>query len=105
VLHETVRQGNAALDAQDVALAARLRAEVAAMLGVLGLDPAAPEWAASAQSGAADAVLGSLVEHLLAERETARSTRDFAAADRVRDALAAAGVTLEDTPTGPKWSI
>lgn len=105
VLHETVRQGNAALDAQDVALAARLRSEVVAMLGVLGLDPAAPEWASSAEGGAADAVLASLVEHLLGERETARSSKDFAAADRVRDALAAAGVTLEDTPTGPKWSI
>jgi cysteinyl-tRNA synthetase len=105
VLHETVRQGNAALDAGDVARAARLRAEAIAMLGVLGLDPAAPEWAHSAEGGGADAVLGALVEHLLTERETARSTKDFAAADRVRDALAAAGVTLEDTPTGPKWSI
>ena len=103
VLHETVRQGNAALDAGDVGLAARLRAEALAMLGVLGLDPA--EWAASTEGGAADAVLGSLVEHLIGEREAARSTKDFAAADRVRDTLAAAGVVLEDTPTGPKWSI
>jgi len=103
VLHETVRQGNAALDAGDVALAARLRAEALAMLGVLGLDPA--EWAASTDGGASDAVLGSLVEHLIGEREAARSTKDFAAADRVRDTLAAAGVVLEDTPTGPKWSI
>ncbi len=105
VLHETVRQGNAALDARDVVLAARLRSEVTAMLGVLGLDPAAPEWASSSDGGAAETTLAALVEHLLAERETARSTKDFAAADRVRDALAAAGVTLEDTPTGPKWSV
>ena len=93
----------AALDAGDTALAARLRAETIAMLGVLGLDPA--EWAASTEGGAADAVLASLVEHLIGEREAARSTKDFAAADRVRDTLAAAGVVLEDTPTGPKWSI
>lgn len=105
VLHETVRQGNAALDAQDVALAARLRAEVSAMLGVLGLDPAAPEWASSVESGGADVTLAALVEHLLGEREAARAAKDFIAADRVRDALAAAGVTLEDTPTGPKWSL
>jgi cysteinyl-tRNA synthetase len=102
VLHETVRQGNGALDAGDIDLAARLRAEAIAMLGVLGLDPA--EWG-SAESGAADAVLASLVEHLIGEREAARSARDFVAADRVRDTLAAAGVVLEDTPTGPKWSI
>jgi cysteinyl-tRNA synthetase len=103
VLHETVRQGNAALDAGDVARAARLRAEALAMLGVLGLDPA--EWTVSTQGAAADAVLGSLVEQLIGEREAARSSKDFAAADRVRDTLAAAGVVLEDTPTGPKWSI
>ncbi len=105
VVHESVRQGNAALDAGDVARAARLRSEVTAMLGVLGLDPAAPEWASSTDGGAAEVVLGALVGHLLTERETARAAKDFAAADRVRDALAAAGVTLEDTPTGPKWSI
>ena len=103
VLHETVRQGNAALDAGDTAHAARLRAEAVAMLGVLGLDPAT--WASSTEGGAAEVALATLVEHLLVERETARSTRDFATADRVRDTLAAAGVTLEDTPTGPKWSL
>ena len=104
VLHEAVRQGNAALDAKDVALAARLRAEVVAMLGVLGLDPAAPEWA-SDNAGGADATLASLVEHLIGQREAARSSRDFAAADSVRDTLAAAGITLEDGPDGTRWTL
>jgi cysteinyl-tRNA synthetase len=104
VLHEAVRQGNAALDAKDVALAARLRAEVVAMLGVLGLDPAAPEWAAD-DTGGADAVLASLVEHLIGQREAARSNKDFAAADSVRDTLAAAGITLEDGPDGTRWTL
>jgi cysteinyl-tRNA synthetase len=104
VLHEAVRQGNAALDAKDVAFAARLRAEVVAMLGVLGLDPAAPEWAAD-DTGGADAVLASLVEHLIGQREAARSNKDFAAADSVRDTLAAAGITLEDGPDGTRWTL
>jgi cysteinyl-tRNA synthetase len=104
VLHEAVRAGNAALDAGDVERAAVLRSEVLAMLGVLGLDPAAPEWGAAA-SGTADAVLDSLVERLLAEREAARSSRDFATADRIRDTLAAAGVRLEDGATTTRWSI
>jgi cysteinyl-tRNA synthetase len=103
VLHEAVRQGNAALDAKDVALAARTRAEVVAMLGVLGLDPAAPEWAAE-NTGGADAVLASLVEHLIEQREAARASKDFAAADSVRDTLAAAGITLEDGPDGTRWT-
>jgi len=104
VLHEAVRQGNAALDANDVALAARLRAEAVAMLGVLGLDPAAPEWAAEG-GGGADATLASLVEHLIGQREAARSAKDFAAADSVRDTLAAAGITLEDGPDGTRWAL
>jgi cysteinyl-tRNA synthetase len=102
VLHEAVRQGNAALDAKDVALAARLRAEVVAMLGVLGLDPA--EWA-PAGVGGSDATLASLVEHLIGQRDAARASKDFAAADSVRDTLAAAGITLEDGPDGTRWTL
>jgi cysteinyl-tRNA synthetase len=103
IVHDAVRAGNAALDAGDVALAAKLRTEVKAMLGVLGLDPTAPGWA-SAGGGASEATLGSLVEHLIGQREAARSAKDFAAADSVRDTLAAAGITLEDGPDGTRWS-
>src|SRR5690606_37722087 len=105
VLHETVRAGNAALDAGDVERAATIRSEVLAMLGVLGLDPAAPEWADGAPGGSAEAVLAALVEQLIAEREAARAARDFAAADRIRDTLAAVGVRLEDGATTTRWSI
>ena len=43
------------------------------------------------------------IDGLVAEREAARAARDWATADRIRDALAAEGVTLEDTPDGPIW--
>jgi cysteinyl-tRNA synthetase len=43
------------------------------------------------------------IDALLAEREAARRRRDWAAADRIRDALAAEGVVIEDTPQGPSW--
>jgi cysteinyl-tRNA synthetase len=43
------------------------------------------------------------IDALVAEREAARQRRDFAAADRVRDVLAAEGVVIEDTPAGPRW--
>jgi cysteinyl-tRNA synthetase len=43
------------------------------------------------------------IDALLAERQAARARRDFAAADRIRDQLAAEGVAIEDTPEGPKW--
>ncbi|NRA00714.1 MAG: cysteine--tRNA ligase [Myxococcales bacterium] len=44
------------------------------------------------------------VEALVAEREEARRTRDFATADRIRDELAAEGIVVKDTPNGPRWS-
>jgi cysteinyl-tRNA synthetase len=37
---------------------------------------------------------------LIAERDAARSARDFARADALRDELAALGWTVEDTPAG-----
>ena len=41
------------------------------------------------------------VAALLAERQRARSARDFATADRIRDELAADGWEIVDTPDGP----
>ena len=40
---------------------------------------------------------------LLARRDRARIRKDFAAADRLRKELLAAGVVVEDTPTGTRW--
>jgi cysteinyl-tRNA synthetase len=104
VLHERVRSGNAALDSEDLALVATIRAEVLAMAEVLGINPGAPEWA-TVSSVPAERALASLVERLIADREHARETRDFSAADRIRDELVAAGISIEDTPSGPHWSI
>ena len=43
------------------------------------------------------------VAALLDERAAARMARDFAASDRLRDDLAARGVTVEDTRDGQRW--
>jgi cysteinyl-tRNA synthetase len=43
------------------------------------------------------------IAQLIEARHAARRRRDFAAADRVRDDLAARGVLLEDSPTGTRW--
>ena len=43
------------------------------------------------------------IERLIEERHAARRRRDFAAADRVRDDLAARGVLLEDSAAGTRW--
>ncbi len=44
------------------------------------------------------------IEALLASREQARQDRNFARADEIRDALSEAGVEIEDTAEGPRWS-
>jgi len=43
------------------------------------------------------------IDALVAERQAARGRRDFAEADRLRDALAGEGIVVDDTPEGPKW--
>ena len=73
--------------------------EVAAMLTVLGLDGSARS------EGATTAALGVLVERLVAERNRARSDHDWATADRIRDDIDAAGITLEDGADTTRWSI
>jgi cysteinyl-tRNA synthetase len=45
------------------------------------------------------------VEERLAARKRARAERDFAAADAIRDELAAAGVVIKDTPRGTTWHV
>lgn len=108
VLHETVTHGNKLLaDGGSPALSVTL-AEVRAMLGVLGVDPLEEPWSTGGTTSqdeglrrAADA----LVAVVLEQRQAARARKDYAAADAIRDQLSQAGVVIEDTPQGPRWSV
>ena len=105
VIHDLVRQGNSALGEDPVA-AQRIAASVRAMLGVLGLDPADPAWATSADGDERrQQALDVLVGALLSARTTARAAKDWARADEIRDQLKAAGVEIEDTADGPRWTL
>jgi len=104
-VHQTVREGNAALDAGDHPAAIDAAGSVRAMTDVLGLDPLAEQWRSTSTSDAASWALESLVDGLLAERAEARARRDFAAADAVRARLLGAGISVEDTPDGPLWTL
>jgi cysteinyl-tRNA synthetase len=105
VIHDQVREGNRLL--ADGAPADEVVRSVRAMLDVLGLDPADPAWPSAGGSDDVklNAAVDSLVAGLLAERAQARAAKDWARADAIRDTIAAAGIDVEDTPDGPKWSL
>jgi cysteinyl-tRNA synthetase len=102
VVHETVRAGNSALADGDEQAARTAYGEVAAMTKVLGLWPG--DFAAGSDAGL-QRVVAELVPAMLEARQAARERKDFADSDRIRDALAAAGVVVEDTPDGPRWRV
>lgn len=60
-----------------------------------------------ARSGAADpsVALAPVVEAVLVARRAAREDKDFATSDRLRDALVAGGIVVQDTPDGSTWSV
>ena len=103
-IHSSIRSGNALLDAGKHAEAKQDVADVIQMTRVLGINPFAPEWRTT-DTGSTASALDALVQTMITQRAQARADKDWAAADRIRDAIAAAGITLEDTPAGTHWSI
>lgn len=97
-----VREANAAMDAAPNNVSAEDRtallqtlAGIDAVLGVLDLAEASRKLAGGVEER---------IEGLVAARDEARARRDFEAADRIRDELAAEGVRIEDTPGGTRWT-
>jgi cysteinyl-tRNA synthetase len=102
VLFDVVREGNRADDPTPQA------AQVLAMLDVLGLNPADPAWGGTTGAASDDklkAAVDALVVGLLDERTAAREAKDWARADAIRDQIKQAGIEVEDTPAGPKWTV
>ncbi|EMQ97165.1 cysteine--tRNA ligase [Paeniglutamicibacter gangotriensis] len=102
-LHETVRRGNTALAAGDMEAADQALQQVMAMTYTLGLDDTIE--AGGAADAAQSAALDVLVAAQLADRAAARSAKDWARSDAIRDTLAAAGILVEDSADGASWSL
>jgi cysteinyl-tRNA synthetase len=104
IVHGAVREGNAALAAGNKAVVAERYAEVRAMLGALGADPLSSPWRDERRVDLT-AVVDALVGVALEQRQQARARKDYAAADSIRARLTAAGIAVEDTPAGPRWTL
>ena len=102
VLHDTVRGGNGAMADGALETVRESYGAVAGMCQVLGIWPA--DWTSSSTTDHLD-VIDALVHVALDQRTAARARKDYAAADAVRDQLTAAGVAVEDTADGPRWSL
>ena len=102
VLHEQTRAGNAALaagaDASEFANAVWAMANVLGLISLMNLD-------GSGASGAEHQALDALIHNILEQRASARAEKDWATADRMRDVLAAAGITVKDGAQGSTWSL
>jgi cysteinyl-tRNA synthetase len=92
-LFDGVRELNRRIDARSLSTAdaGRATALVRELDEVLGIAaPAAP-------------ALEPALQDLLDRRAAARAARDWAASDRLRDELLAAGIAVEDTRDGQRW--
>jgi cysteinyl-tRNA synthetase len=102
VLFEMVREINRLRDtdlAAAAGLAARLK-QLASVLGVLQLE--ADDFLRAGAEGKVDAAE---VEALIQARLQARTDKNWAESDRIRDQLTAMGVVLEDGKGGTTWRL
>jgi cysteinyl-tRNA synthetase len=120
VLQTLTREINSARDITKHRLAAEHGTELRTLAGLLGLGQLNPEkWfqssglastsgkgestsapAANGSSGDNATLSNDEVQRLVDARAAARVARDWAESDRLRDALAAAGIIVEDKPGG-----
>ena len=104
ILHEIASELNREQDKQGNR-AKQLATNLKSIAEILGLLQAEPEVFLKSASGAAsaDGLTDAEIENLIEQRMRAKTNKDYAEADRIRDELSAAGILLEDSANGTEW--
>jgi cysteinyl-tRNA synthetase len=103
-ISEALRIGNGSITAGNKEILELSANQIRGALEVLGCDPFDVAFVLPEGQDLKE-VLDGTIQLALAERESARGRKDFAASDAIRDGLIALGISIEDTPQGPRWSI
>ena len=91
-----MRQANAALDDENIADASKIASSCVSIFAVLGISI---DTVARIEPEDSDVE----IEAMMKRRFEARSEKNFAVADQIRDELLQMGITVEDTPNGAVW--
>lgn len=102
VLFDLASQLNRLLSTQPAAAKA-LGAKLKQLGGILGLLQADPVQFLQQSAPATNGLTQAEIEQLIQDRKNARSTKNFAEADRIRAQLTQAGIVLEDTASATLW--
>jgi len=104
VIHDLVREGNKRLedaqrgDAEARSAIAELFSSFAELTRLFGFNFPVAE-------GGDSELLGGILDYMLELREQARVEKAFDRADAIRDKLLELGVSVDDTPSGPRWRV
>jgi cysteinyl-tRNA synthetase len=93
------------LTGDDHAVAVRRIRDLGRLIGLFMPGDGADTQAAHAAAGAGDETLAKVMALVLELRQDVRARRDFAASDRIRDALAAVGIVIKDGKDGASWEF
>lgn len=110
-MFELIREANRFLDTKPSGekakeLVTRTRKLLAEAGGVLNIfNKTAEEWYRSLMKVKKIGFTEETLLEKIAQRQDARKSKDWAAADEIRDELSAKGIILEDKPDGTAWKI
>jgi cysteinyl-tRNA synthetase len=101
VLHELVGELNKAENEDAKSSAKNNLLAAGNLMGLLQLDP--EDWFKWSPESAGDGLSDAEIDALIEQRRAARTNKDFAMSDKIRDDLAAQGIVLEDGADGTTW--